>query len=64
MTTQMIRFTQWVRESPQRQYNALMGMLFDPDGLSASFERQVGRKAPGVDGVRKTDYAEGLQDRL
>src|SRR5450631_409044 len=64
MTTKLVRFTQWARESPQRQYNALMGMLFDPDGLSASFERQAGRKAPGVDGIRKADYAEGLEDRL
>src|ERR1039457_7725467 len=64
MTTELIRFTQWARESPQRQYNALMGMLSDPDGLNASFERQAGRKAPGVDGIRKADYAEGLQDRL
>src|ERR1039457_4505356 len=64
MTTKLVRFTQWARESPQRQYNALMGLLFDPDGLSASFERQAGRKAPGVDGIRKADYAEGLEDRL
>jgi retron-type reverse transcriptase len=64
MTTKLVRFTQWARESPQRQYNALMGMLFDPDGLSVSFERQAGRKAPGVDGIRKADYAEGLEDRL
>jgi RNA-directed DNA polymerase len=64
MATQLIRFTQWARESPQRQYNALMGMLSDPEGLRASFERQAASKAPGVDGVRKADYAEGLQDRL
>ena len=64
MTTELIRFTQWARESPQRQYNALMGMLTDPEGLNASFERQARSKAPGVDGMRKADYAEGLQDRL
>lgn len=64
MTTELIRFTQWARESPQRQYNALMGMLSDPEGLHASFERQARSKAPGVDGIRKADYAEGLQARL
>jgi group II intron reverse transcriptase/maturase len=64
MATQLIRFTQWARESPQRQYNALMGMLSDPEGLRASFERQAVSKASGVDGMRKADYAEGLQDRL
>lgn len=64
MTTELIRFTQWARESPQQQYNALMGMLTDPEGLNASYERQASSKAPGVDGMRKADYAEGLQDRL
>jgi RNA-directed DNA polymerase len=38
MATDLIRFTQWARESPQRQYTALMGMLYDPEGLNASFE--------------------------
>ena len=64
MATELIRFTQWAREKPQRQYNALMGMLMDPQGLNASFERQAGSKAPGVDGMRKADYAVGLLERL
>src|ERR1039457_7593762 len=64
MATELIRFTQWARAKPQRQYNALMGMLMDPHGLHASFERQAGRKAPGIDGMRKADYAEGLPERL
>jgi RNA-directed DNA polymerase len=41
-----------------------MGLLFDPEGLRASFERQDGSKAPGVDGMRKEDYAAGLEGRL
>jgi len=41
-----------------------MGMLYDPEELRESFERQDGRKAPGVDGVRKADYAEGLEEKL
>lgn len=61
MTTQLTRFTQWARESPQRKYNALLGMLFDPAGLHASFKRQAANKAPGVDGVRKAEYGD---DRL
>jgi group II intron reverse transcriptase/maturase len=64
MTTQIIRFTQWAQESPQRKYNALMGMMFDPDGLKASFARQAAHKACGVDGMRKAEYAEGLTARL
>jgi RNA-directed DNA polymerase len=64
MTTDLTRFTQWARESPQRQYTALMGMLYDPEGLNASFERQAANKAPGVDGTRKAEYADGAAARL
>jgi retron-type reverse transcriptase len=64
MTTELVRFTQWAREKPQRQYHSLMGMLMDPQGLRASFERQAGSKAPGVDGMRKADYAHGVSERL
>jgi len=41
-----------------------MGLLFDPEGLRESFERQNGKKAPGVDGIRKEQYGEGLDERL
>jgi len=41
-----------------------MGLLFSSEELHASFERQDGTKAPGVDGVSKADYADGLEDRL
>jgi RNA-directed DNA polymerase len=64
MTTDLIRFTQWVRGSPQRQYTSLMGMLYDPEGLNASFERQAANKAPGVDGIRKAEYADGAAERV
>ena len=64
MATDLIRFAQWARESPQRQYTALMGMLYDPEGLNASFERQAANKAPGVDGMRKAEYADGAAEHL
>ena len=64
MTTKFIRFTEKARAEPSLRFNALMGLLFDPEGLHASFERQNGRKAPGVDGIRKMDYAEGLNERM
>lgn len=64
MTTKLERFTLKAREEPQTRFTALMGLLWDPDGLRASFGRQDGRKAPGVDGVTKADYAEGVQARL
>jgi retron-type reverse transcriptase len=41
-----------------------MGLLFEVEGLRASFERQDEKKAPGFDGMRKADYAQGLEDRL
>jgi len=64
MTTDLTRFTQWAAERPQRRYTALMGMLSDPEGLAESFHRQKARKAPGVDGVKKIDYEQGLEVRL
>jgi RNA-directed DNA polymerase len=64
MTTSLIRFTQWSRTDPKREYTSLMGMLCDREGLYDSFKRLPGGKAPGVDGVRKADYAEGVFERI
>jgi RNA-directed DNA polymerase len=64
VNTRLERLKQKARNEPQTQFNALMGMLFDPEGLRDSFERQDGRKAPGVDGVRKEQYGEDLDERL
>ncbi|MBN2886339.1 MAG: group II intron reverse transcriptase/maturase, partial [Chromatiaceae bacterium] len=64
MTTKLERFTRMAREEPQMRFNALMGLLSDPKRLRESFERQDGRKAPGVDGVKKDDYGVGLEARL
>jgi RNA-directed DNA polymerase len=52
------------RDEPRKRFNSLMGLLTDLDGLRESFERQDRTKAPGVDGVRKEDYAEDLAQRL
>ena len=41
-----------------------MGLLFDPEGLHESFERQDGTKAAGVDGMSKKQYGTGLDERL
>lgn len=64
MTTTRERFTQWAREAPRRTYTALMGLLSDPAGLKESFDGQPGNKAAGTDGVRKADYAQGVDARL
>ena len=64
MTKRHIRFIQRARELVGERFTSLMGMLFAPDELRASFERQGKNKAPGVDGVRKADYALGLDERI
>jgi len=64
VTTKFERFTQKAREEPRTRFNALRGMRFDPEGRRESVERQDGSQAPGVDGVRKEDDAEGLEARL
>ena len=59
MTTRLARFKQEARQQPRERFTALMGLVFDPEGLHVSFERQNGRKAPGVDGIRKADWIGG-----
>ena len=55
MTTRLICFTRRAQETGVR-FNALMGLLAEPEGLRESFESQPGNKAPGVDGIRKQEY--------
>jgi hypothetical protein len=64
MTTRLARLTQKVQELRGERLTSLMGMLFDPEGLRSSFEHQGERKVPGVDGVRKAGYREGLEERI
>ena len=46
------------------RFTALMGLLTEPEALLASFHRQDGRKAVGVDDIRKEDYARGVEERI
>lgn len=64
METKLTHFIRWAREEPQREYTSLLGKVFDPDVLRASFGALAGNKAPGVDGMRKSDYEVGLEDRI
>jgi hypothetical protein len=64
MTMRLTRFTQKARAEPRTRRNALMRRVFDPEGLHASFECQDGRKALGLDGITKADYAQGLEARI
>jgi group II intron reverse transcriptase/maturase len=41
-----------------------MGMLYREQGLADSYQRLASNKAPGVDGIRKKDYANGLKERI
>jgi len=51
-------------QQPGVRFNALMGLLSEPEGLRESFDHQPGNKAPGVDGVRKQVYAQGVEGKL
>lgn len=64
MTNDIERLTQLARKDPKLKLNSLMGMVFRPEGLRDSFERLAGNKAPGVDGVRKDDYRNGLDEKI
>jgi hypothetical protein len=64
MTTELARFTQWSRTDPRRVYHSLMGMLCCETGLAESFRRLPEKKAPGVDGISKADYAQNAAERI
>ncbi|MGZ8238009.1 MAG: group II intron reverse transcriptase/maturase [Methylobacter sp.] len=64
MTTTIERFTQWARIHPQKQYNALMGLLSNPMELWACFDEQPGNKARGIDLVSKADYGIDVAERI
>jgi RNA-directed DNA polymerase len=64
MTTGFIHFTQKAQASPAERFSSLMGLLSDEAGLLASFERLASNKAPGIDGMRKAEYAEGVGQRI
>jgi RNA-directed DNA polymerase len=64
MTTGFIHFTQKAQANPTERFSSLLGLLSDEAGLFASFERLAVNKAPGIDGMRKVDYAEGVGQRI
>ena len=64
METELARITQRAREHPEEKFNSLMGRVFNLEKLHESFQAQSRKKAPGIDGVRKDDYAVGVDDKL
>lgn len=64
MTPDLEQFTQLARAHPRMEFHSLMGLVFRPEGLLDSFRRLPGNKAAGVDGMKKGDYAGGLEERI
>ena len=64
METEFTRITEWARVNPKEKFNSLLGKVFNLAGLHESFRAQRGNKAPGIDGIRKDEYAAGLEQRL
>jgi len=62
--TDLLGFTRMARANPKMRFTSLLGMVWRKEGLLASFKRQPGGKAPGVDGIGKKEYQEGFEDRL
>lgn len=63
VSTRLDRITERARRSPTEMYNNLFHLL-DIEMMAVSFADLQKDRAPGVDGVTKEEYAEGLQDRL
>lgn len=59
------RFACFIRKAqrPDTSFTALMGLLSDPVELVDSF-KHLEDKAPGIDGIRRADYADGLEGKL
>jgi retron-type reverse transcriptase len=55
--------TQRSARDPKAKFDALMH-LFDEESLALYFHGLDGRKAVGVDGIRKEDYARNLEENL
>ena len=64
MTTDLLNFKALNQMNRSLKLNSLMGLVFREGGLMDSFEGFANNKAPGVDGLRKLDYEQGLKDRI
>ncbi len=64
MTTDLLSFARMAHADPKMRFTSLMGLVWRVEELRASFEGLAPNKAPGVDGIRKADYAEGLDEKL
>jgi hypothetical protein len=46
MTTKFIRFTERARAEPQQRFNALMGLLYDPEGCTPALSARMEGRRP------------------
>ena len=64
MTPDLLNFIALNQRTPQLKLNSLMGLVFRKEGLLDSFRGLANNKAPGVDGLRKLDYEQDLEERI
>lgn len=64
MATDLTRIGSKARECPRLVFTSLYHHVTDIDNLRACFRSLDGRKAVGVDGVTKAEYAEHLEENL
>ena len=64
MEPELVRISQRSRSNPEEKFTSLMGRVKDLNRLRESFQAQSRKKAPGIDGVRKEDYAVGVEAKL
>lgn len=64
MENELLRITARARVHPKEKFTSLMRRVFDIERLRESFRAQSGKKAPGIDGVRKEDYERELESNL
>lgn len=64
MTTDRTRISAKARQCPKLVFTSLYHHITDIDNLRECFESLDGRKAAGVDGKTKADYAQELEENL
>ena len=61
--TKLVRIAKLSASDPLKRFDSLMH-LFNEESLAACFHALDGRKAVGVDGVRKAEYGKHLESNL
>jgi RNA-directed DNA polymerase len=64
MDTKLCLITQRSARDPKCKFDALLHHVYNEASLAECFHGLEGRKAVGVDGIRKEDYAKNLEESL